>query len=213
MKRSVQRTPDRFGPDGAGSIRLDKDGTFRHTFGKSALLGRSTDSPNSVNSQVQEKQMINRRRRTILAVALGSALAVGVAAFTATGAFAGARPHGVQASSNNVLHIDSFTDVQTGPQPVAAGDRYAFFDTDSGSDTGNDLWDCTATDPQGDGICYGQFDLSRGTISATTVGNLAAPTFSAVGEITGGTGAYAGRTGKIVAAGTLKDTPFTLYLQ
>lgn len=160
--------------------------------------------------------MIQRRLWATLAV--GSALALGVTgvATTAASADSGQRtqqivtPGSSDTSGRRTLHIVSTTLVQTGPSP-AAGAQYTFYDADSGDDTGNDLWVCAQTDSQGDGICYGQFNLSRGSISATTVGNLAAPTFQATGEITGGTGAYAGARGTIVASGTLAVTPFTFY--
>jgi hypothetical protein len=151
----------------------------------------------------QENTMKNRPLRICAAVA--SAVALCSATLGVTQASAG-RP-----KASPTLNVLSTTLVQTGPAQGTAGSQYTFYDADSGGDHGHDYWTCAATNAQGDGICNGLFVLSRGTISAVTEGNLNTPTFQATGTITGGTGAYAGARGEIVAGGTLAATPFTFY--
>lgn len=145
------------------------------------------------------------RRRTILTVAAGAALALTVATTVATtaAAYTPAKP--------KTLNVISTTLVQDGPAVATTGARYSFYDADSGDAQGHDFWDCVVTNPQGDGVCHGIFILDQGSISAETEGNFAAPTFQATGTITGGTGIYTGAHGTIVANGTLAVTPFTFY--
>jgi len=135
----------------------------------------------------------------------GTTLALCVAAVGATQASAGS------SDPPSKLTVISTTLVQTGPAQGTSGDRYTFYDADSGGDQGNDYFTCAVTNPQGDGVCEGMFILSHGSISVVTEGNLNQPALQATGVITGGSGAYASARGRVVVSGTLAVTPFTFY--
>src|SRR6266487_158685 len=90
---------------------------------------------------------------------------------------------------SGTLKIVSKTLVQTGPSaPPKPGDRYVFYDRDSGGDRGHDYFDCVVTNAQGLALCDGQFVLRRGDISVQLVSNLTKTTIRATGAIVGGTG-------------------------
>jgi hypothetical protein len=143
------------------------------------------------------------QHRTQATVALGAALALGVSATSAIAA---------TPKLPRVMHVVSKTLLQSGPAtPPAPGDRFAFYDSDSGADRGHDYQDCVLTNPRGDVLCTGEFVLKRGHISVLYVVNTGQPELHGAGVITGGTGRYTGASGKVVVSGTPALTPFAFH--
>ena len=117
---------------------------------------------------------------------------------------------GSAAPPSGTLHLTSKTLVQTVPtgQPKP-GDRFVFYDRESGGDRGHDYTVCVVTGPKGKTLCDTLFVLQHGDISVQGAGSFT-PSAHFTGLILAGTGRYAGARGSAVVSGSAAVTRFTL---
>jgi hypothetical protein len=115
-------------------------------------------------------------------------------------------------SSSNLLQITSKTLLLTGPTTApAAGDRYVYYETDTGGDHGKDYFNCVVTNPRGDTLCSAEFVLKHGDISIEGVFDAIAATTNVSAAITGGTGRYNAASGTVIATGPPINTHFAFH--
>ena len=144
-----------------------------------------------------------KRLALVIITATGCALAASILG-------SGNAPVARARSSARTLNITTKTVTLTAPStPPAAGDRFVFYETVSGGETGRDYADCVVTNARGEALCHLVFVLKRGAIGIDAVANLNDATLHGTGPILGGTGRYNGARGTVVYSGPAENTRFS----
>ncbi len=137
-------------------------------------------------------------------------------ATTAAAVVAGALTSVAPAISRSVpreLKVTSSELLLTGPTTApAAGDRFEFYDRDSGNDSGHDYFECVVTNPAGSALCTADFVLTHGQITIQGVFDVNSNTVHTDAVITGGTGRYSTVSGTVSVGGTIAKTTFVFPL-